>query len=125
LQIAMHLHLFYLQFFLVAIVSILSQAFCPWENAMEPVLSNEDFRVSGFVLLVAAVFISAAILDSRRMKQLPSPNRLSSNFDAIEFGDDNPRRSTFAESEELYAEMRLQLRANKSGGSPLLTDEWD
>jgi hypothetical protein len=84
---------------------------------MQPHLSNLQFLIGGFVLIIVTILALAAFLDLRgKRKATPFQNYFCSDFDQDQFDQDNPQQSSYSTAGEwsAYNEARVQAYEDRT-----------
>lgn len=87
---------------------------------MEPQEINSRLPVGGFVLFLAALLLSAAVLDHLKKKKLPLLVESRADFDFGDFDPNGYQRDSLADPEDLYAFHRSRILAYEARNAPPL-----
>jgi hypothetical protein len=70
---------------------------------MHPHISNAQFLIGGFVLILASFLALAALVDFRRMRKPSRFNYFYNGFDPDEFERDDSRQGSIAVTDDLQS----------------------
>jgi hypothetical protein len=74
-------------------------------------LTNLQFLIGGFAIIIVAFLALAAYFDFRRKKKPPFLNYLHSDFDRDRFNQDYPRQGSFSEPDEWHTHNHTRMHA--------------
>ncbi len=88
---------------------------------MEPQKINSRLQVGGFVLLFAALLVSAAVLNRYKKKKQSLPSESCADFDRGDFDRNDCQQGPFTDPEDLYAFHRSRIQAYEARNATPLT----
>lgn len=92
---------------------------------MQPHLTNLEFIVGGFALIVVAIFALATYLDGRKAKTPPFRNYFCTEFDQEQFLQDSPHQDSFSGPNEWLAYTQERRQAYEARTRTPQSSKWE